>query len=163
MKNNDPKNLSLFVKLKNNPNPIIRKLSASEQSSLFSACKDREQSVMNTNGLLTIRAVKKVFSEFEKMDIERVLFNVNGNEGFIPNHHIATRERIEKCVSIICGTGVDFVSSKEHFTDDLDMDSLDYVELMLDLEHEFDLDIPDEDVSEVKTISQAVEYIKSRS
>lgn len=42
----------------------------------------------------------------------------------------------------------------------LNADSLDIVELIMALEEEFDIDIPDEDAEKIKTVGQAVEYIK---
>ncbi len=47
------------------------------------------------------------------------------------------------------------------FVDDLKADSLAVVELVLALEQEFDLEIPDEDTEQIKTVSNAVDYIKT--
>ncbi|MZP29082.1 acyl carrier protein [Heliobacterium undosum] len=44
--------------------------------------------------------------------------------------------------------------------EDLNADSLDIVELVMALEEEFDIEIPDEDAEKIKTIGSAVEYIK---
>jgi acyl carrier protein len=46
--------------------------------------------------------------------------------------------------------------------DELDADSLDVVELIMALEDEFDIEIPDEDAEKIKTVGDAVEYIKSK-
>jgi acyl carrier protein len=46
--------------------------------------------------------------------------------------------------------------------DDLNADSLDVVELIMALEEEFDMEIPDEDVEKIKTMGDAVEYIKEK-
>ena len=45
------------------------------------------------------------------------------------------------------------------FIDDLEADSLDIVELMMALEEEFDIEIPDEDAEKISTVSDAVDYI----
>lgn len=45
------------------------------------------------------------------------------------------------------------------FIDDLGADSLDIVELVMALEEEFDLEIPDEDAEKIKTVADAVKYI----
>jgi len=51
---------------------------------------------------------------------------------------------------------------KASFIDDLGADSLDIVELLMALEDEFDIEIPDEDLIKIATIKDAIEYIKLR-
>ena len=51
---------------------------------------------------------------------------------------------------------------KASFIDDLGADSLDIVELVMSLEEEFDIEIPDEDAEKIQTIDDAVSYIKER-
>jgi len=46
------------------------------------------------------------------------------------------------------------------FVNDLNADSLDTVELVMELEDEFDLTIPDEEAEKLKTIGEAIDYIK---
>lgn len=48
------------------------------------------------------------------------------------------------------------------FVDDLGADSLDIVELIMALEEEFDMEIPDEDAEKITTVGDVVEYIKAR-
>lgn len=55
------------------------------------------------------------------------------------------------------------VSTEASFQDDLGADSLDIVELVMAIEEEFDLSIPDEDAEKIGTVGDAVEYIKSQS
>ena len=52
------------------------------------------------------------------------------------------------------------VTLEASFIDDLDADSLDIVELMMALEEEFDIEIPDEEAEKISTVNDAVEYIK---
>lgn len=52
------------------------------------------------------------------------------------------------------------VSTAKTFNDDLGADSLAIVELVLALEEKFDLKIPDEEVDNIKTVGDAVEYIR---
>jgi acyl carrier protein len=47
------------------------------------------------------------------------------------------------------------------FVDDLGADSLDQVELIMAMEEEFDLSIPDEDAEKIATVQDAIDYIKS--
>ena len=49
------------------------------------------------------------------------------------------------------------------FIDDLGADSLDIVELVMTMEEEFDLDIPDEDAEKMKTVGDVVKYVASKS
>ena len=48
------------------------------------------------------------------------------------------------------------------FIDDLGADSLDIVELVMTMEEEFDLDIPDEDAEKIKTVGDVTKYITSK-
>jgi len=54
------------------------------------------------------------------------------------------------------------VALASSFTDDLGADSLDVVELVMALEDEFGIDIPDEEVGEIKTVGNAVDYITKK-
>ena len=47
------------------------------------------------------------------------------------------------------------------FIDDLGADSLDIVELVMSLEEEFDIEIPDEKAEQIQTIGQAIEYLRT--
>ena len=71
----------------------------------------------------------------------------------------------EKVKSIIVeqlGVEADAVTSEASFIDDLGADSLDIVELIMALEEQFDLEIPDEDAEKIVTVNDVVEYIKSQ-
>lgn len=60
------------------------------------------------------------------------------------------------------GVDADKVTPEATFRDDLDADSLDVVELVMELEDEFGLQFPDEDAEKIQTVGDAVEYIKSK-
>ncbi len=67
-----------------------------------------------------------------------------------------------KVISIICEQmGVDKaeVSRKTSFINDLNADSLDTVELVMEFEDEFDISIPDEQAEKIQTVGSAVDYI----
>ncbi len=61
------------------------------------------------------------------------------------------------------GVEEDEVTENASFVDDLGADSLDIVELIMALEEEFELEIPDEDAERISTVRDAVEYIREKS
>ncbi len=74
-----------------------------------------------------------------------------------------TEEIFEKVKAIIVeqlGVAETSVEMEASFIDDLGADSLDIVELVMALEEEFDLEIPDADAEKVVTVGDVVEYIK---
>ena len=76
---------------------------------------------------------------------------------------MSTEEVFEKVKAIIVeqlGVAETAVEMEASFIDDLGADSLDIVELVMALEEEFDLEIPDADAEKVVTVNDVVEYIK---
>ena len=72
-------------------------------------------------------------------------------------------ERVKSVIVDQLGVDEDAVTLEATFVDDLDADSLDVVELIMGLETEFDLEIPDEEAEKIKTVGDAVDYIKSHA
>jgi acyl carrier protein len=70
-------------------------------------------------------------------------------------------DRVSKIVSEQLGVKLEEISSSSSFVDDLGADSLDTVELVMELEEEFGCEIPDEDAEKITTIQQAVDFIKA--
>jgi acyl carrier protein len=54
------------------------------------------------------------------------------------------------------------ITPEASFIDDLGADSLDQVELVMDFEDKFEIDIPDEDAEKMRTVGDAVSYLKTR-
>ena len=75
----------------------------------------------------------------------------------------ASREEIFERVKSVLGEqlGVDEseITEDASFQDDLDADSLDLVELIMELEDNFGMKIPDEDAQKITTVGQAVDYV----
>ena len=70
-------------------------------------------------------------------------------------------QRVKKIVSEQLGANEADVKSSSSFVDDLGADSLDTVELVMALEEEFEMEIPDEDAEKIITIQDAIDYIES--
>jgi len=68
-------------------------------------------------------------------------------------------EKVKAIIVDQLGVEEDEITLDTTFTD-LNADSLDIVELIMALEEEFDLDIPDEDAEKIRTVGDAVNYIK---
>ncbi|WP_126322714.1 acyl carrier protein [Candidatus Rickettsiella viridis] len=70
-------------------------------------------------------------------------------------------ERVKKVVVEQLDIKPEEATLEASFVDDLGADSLDTVELVMALEEEFDTEIPDEDAEKIRTIQQAVDYVKA--
>ena len=76
---------------------------------------------------------------------------------------MAVEERVKKIIAEQLGVEEDDVIPEAKFVEDLGADSLDTVELVMALEEEFEIEIPDEDAEKIQTVSAAVEFIKEKS
>ena len=87
----------------------------------------------------------------------------NQAESCLEVSHVRSREEIEqKIVEIVAEQmGVDKaeINSKTSFVNDLNADSLDTVELVMEFEDEFELTIPDDEAEKIQTVGQAVDYV----
>ncbi len=72
-------------------------------------------------------------------------------------------DRVADIVSEQLGVDRDKIAPETHFVNDLGADSLDTVELVMELEEEFDINIPDDAAEKIQTVGQAVEYIEANS
>ena len=72
-------------------------------------------------------------------------------------------ERVKNVIVDQLSVDADEVTLEASFVDDLGADPLDVVELIMGLETEFDIEIPDEDAEKISTVGDAVEYIKSHA
>lgn len=72
----------------------------------------------------------------------------------------SVEERVINIVADQLGVSKDQISRETHFVNDLGADSLDTVELVMELEEEFDIQIPDEVAEKIQTVGQAIEHIQ---
>jgi acyl carrier protein len=78
---------------------------------------------------------------------------------------LSEHEIFEKVRDIIVdqlGVDEEEVKPESAFVDDLGADSLDIVEVVMALEEEFEIEIPDEDAEHIRTVEEAVEYIQEK-
>ena len=75
----------------------------------------------------------------------------------------SVRDRVIEIVCEQMGASKDKVTESTSFINDLGADSLDTVELVMELEDEFDLSIPDEEAEKIKTVGDAIKYIESHA
>ena len=72
-------------------------------------------------------------------------------------------ERVIDIVAEQLGVEKEKVSTETSFVNDLGADSLDTVELVMELEEEFDITIPDDAAEKIQTVGHAIEYIDSNT
>ncbi len=71
-------------------------------------------------------------------------------------------ERIKNIIVEQLGVGLDEVTPEASFIEDLGADSLDIVELIMALEEEYDMEIPDEDAEKIQTVNDVTTYVQGR-
>jgi len=74
-----------------------------------------------------------------------------------------TEQRIIEIVAEQMGVDKSEITRETSFVNDLNADSLDTVELVMEFEDEFELSIPDEEAEKIQTVGQAIDYIKEHS
>lgn len=68
--------------------------------------------------------------------------------------------RVREIIAEQLGLDIEKVTLDATFIDDLGADSLDIVELIMSMEEEFGLEIPDEEAEKIRTVQDAIDYIK---
>ncbi len=71
--------------------------------------------------------------------------------------------KVIKIIAEKLGIDESEIKPEASFIDDLGADSLDIVELVMELEEEYGIEIPDEDAEKIKTVQDAIDYIKEKT
>ena len=74
---------------------------------------------------------------------------------------MSIEERVKKIIVEQLGVKEDDVKPEASFVEDLGADSLDTVELVMALEEEFDIEIPDEEAEKITTVQSAIDYVQN--
>ena len=88
----------------------------------------------------------------------KVITNFKGGVILMSSEEIF--DKVKEIIIEQLGVPESTITTEASFIDDLGADSLDIVELIMALEEEFDLEIPDSDAEKVVTVGDVVEYIK---
>jgi len=75
---------------------------------------------------------------------------------------MANEERIKSIIAEQLGVKVEEIEPTSSFIDDLGADSLDTVELIMQLEEEFNIEIPDDDAEKMRVVSDVYKYIEEK-
>ena len=76
---------------------------------------------------------------------------------------MSVEEKVKEIIVDQLGVDEKQLNPEASFIDDLGADSLDTVELVMALEEEFDVEIPDEDAEKIATVQDAIDYIKGQT
>lgn len=76
---------------------------------------------------------------------------------------MADMDKIKKIIAEQLGVDEGEITPESHFIDDLGADSLDTVELVMALEEEYGIEIPDEDAEKIQTVGDVAKYIDEHS
>lgn len=72
-------------------------------------------------------------------------------------------EKVAQIIAEELGVELDDIKMDTHLTDDLGADSLDAVELIMSIEEEFDVEIPDEELQNIQTVADIVEFLDNNA
>lgn len=75
----------------------------------------------------------------------------------------AVEERVRSIISDQLGVSEDEVKPESKFIEDMGADSLDIVELIMAMEEEFEVEIPDEEAEKIRNVNDVITYIKNNT
>ena len=72
-------------------------------------------------------------------------------------------DRVKTIINEQLGISEDEISIESNFLEDFGADSLELIDLIMALESEFDIEVPEEDIEEIETVGDVVSYLKSHT
>jgi len=81
----------------------------------------------------------------------------------LSTEELGIEERVREIITKQMGANQDQIALETSFVNDLGADSLDTVELVMEFEDAFDMNIPDDDAEKIQTVGDAIKYIKENS
>jgi acyl carrier protein len=81
----------------------------------------------------------------------------------LSTEELGIEERVKEIITKQMGANKDQIALETSFVNDLGADSLDTVELVMEFEDAFDINIPDDDAEKIQTVGDAIKYIKENS
>jgi acyl carrier protein len=76
---------------------------------------------------------------------------------------MAVADKVKEIIVKQLGVNADEVAEDASFIDDLGADSLDTVELVMEFEKEFNMEIPDDDANNIRSVGDAIKYIEGKT
>ncbi len=76
---------------------------------------------------------------------------------------MSVEEKVKEIIAEQLGVKKEEIKGESSFIDDLGADSLDTVEVVMALEEEFGIEIPDEDAEKITTVGEAIKYIEAKA
>lgn len=73
----------------------------------------------------------------------------------------SVEQKVKSIIAEQLGVGEDEIKPESSFIEDLGADSLDIVELVMAMEEEFEVEIPDEEAEHIKTVGDAINYVNT--
>ena len=72
-------------------------------------------------------------------------------------------DRVKTIINEQLGVNEDEISMESNFIEDFGADSLELIDLIMALESEFDIEVPEEDIEEIETVGDVVSYLKNHT
>ena len=118
-----------------------------------------ESLIFSAEEPLTKESMKKMLSYYGNFNLDLILRELKND---YQNRGIKLIE-LEKIISESMKCDIDIVKDEADFQNDIGGDTLTLVELVMDIEQHYDIEIPDEDVEKLLTVGQLREYIEEYS